>query len=57
MSNPKTQKPSTPDSLTKSGKSGSIELAENDLDKVGGGTNKAKSAEKAFNAMDGYIRG
>ena len=55
MSNPKTQKPSTPDSLTKSGKNAGIELSENDLKQVAGG--KAKTADKAFAAMDGYIRG
>jgi hypothetical protein len=55
MSDPKTRKPSAPDSLTKAGKGASIELAESDLDKVTGG--KAKTADKAFAAMDGYIRG
>ena len=49
------QKPSKPDSLTKSGKGASIELSENDLDKVAGG--KAKTADKAYNAMDAYIKG
>ena len=55
MSDPKTQKPSTPDTLTKAGKGASIELSESDLNKVAGG--KAKTADKAFQAMDGYIRG
>ena len=61
MSDPKTQKPSTPDSLTKAGKNAGIELAESQLDKIAGGqdvtVNKAKTADKAFKAMDGYIRG
>jgi hypothetical protein len=71
MSNSKVQKSSTPDSLTKSGKEASIELSETALDKVAGGNavsdinainqnvtvNKAKTADKAFKAMDGYIRG
>ena len=55
MSNPKTQKPSTPDSLTKAGKDASSELSENELKQVAGG--KAKTADKQFQAMDGYIRG
>ena len=55
MSNPKSQKPSTSDSLTKAGKGASIELSESELSKVAGG--KAKTADKAFQAMDGYIRG
>ncbi len=67
MSDSKSQKPSSPDSLTKAGKNASIELSESELSKVAGGetikinqsvsTNKAKSADKAFQAMDGYIRG
>jgi hypothetical protein len=67
MSDPKTQKPSTPDSLTKSGKDAGIELSESELSKVAGGetfkitqdvtVNKAKTADKNFQAMDGYIRG
>jgi hypothetical protein len=55
MSDPKSQKPSTPDSLTKAGKDAGIELSESELNEVAGG--KAKSADKAFKAMDGYIRG
>jgi len=55
MSQAKIEKPSKPDSLTKAGKGASIELSESDLDKVAGG--KAKTADKAFQAMDGYIRG
>lgn len=57
-------KPSSPDSLTKTA---SIELSESELSKVAGGetvkiaqdvtVNKAKTADKAFQAMDGYIRG
>ena len=54
MSNPKIQKPSTPDSLTKSGKNAGIELSENALNKVTGG--KAKTADKAYTQMDGYIK-
>jgi hypothetical protein len=55
MSEAKSDKPSTPDSLTKTGKGAEIELSENELGKVAGG--KAKTADKAFNAMDGYIHG
>jgi hypothetical protein len=55
MSDPKIQKPSTPDSLTKASKNASVELSEGELNKVAGG--KAKTADKAFQAMDGYIRG
>jgi bacteriocin-like protein len=55
MPDPKSQKPSTPDTLTKAGKGASIELSENELNKVAGG--KAKTADKAFQAMDAYIRG
>jgi len=51
----KTTQSSTPDSLTKTSKGAGIELAESELNKVTGG--KAKTADKAFNAMDGYIRG
>jgi hypothetical protein len=57
-------KPSSPDSLTKTA---GIELSESELSKVAGGetvkiaqdvtVNKAKTADKAFQAMDGYIRG
>jgi|UPI000489E68B hypothetical protein len=67
MSDPKTQKPSTPDSLTQASKNASVELSESELSKVAGGealkvtqdvtVNKAKTADKAFQAMDGYIRG
>jgi len=55
MSQSKTEKPSTPDSLTKTGKSASIELSENALNKVTGG--KAKTADKAYQQMDAYIKG
>jgi hypothetical protein len=55
MSEPKTQKPSTPDSLTKSGTDAGIALTESELAKVTGG--KAKSADKAADAMMGYIKG
>jgi hypothetical protein len=49
------KKPSKPDSLTKSGKDAGIELTENELTKVAGG--KAKTADKAYAAMDAYIKG
>jgi hypothetical protein len=52
---PQTKKPSSPDSLTKPGKGGSIELAESELSKVTGG--KAKTADKAYDAMNAYIKG
>jgi hypothetical protein len=52
---PQPKKPSSPDSLTKSGKGASIELAESELDKVAGG--KAKTADKAYQQMDAYIKG
>ena len=55
MSQAKIEKPAKPDSLTKASKGASIELSENDLDKVAGG--KAKTADKAAEAMNGYIRG
>jgi bacteriocin-like protein len=37
MSDPKTQKPTTPDTLTKSGKEAAIELSETELQQVSGG--------------------
>jgi hypothetical protein len=55
MSQSKTEKPSTPDTLTKTAKDASIALSESELNKVAGG--KAKTADKQFQAMDGYIRG
>ena len=55
MSQSKIQKPSKPDSLTKAGKDASIALSESELDKVAGG--KAKTADKAYNQMDAYIKG
>jgi hypothetical protein len=55
MSEPKTQQPSTPDSLTKAGKGAGIELSESELSKVAGG--KAKTADKAAAQMDAYIKG
>jgi hypothetical protein len=54
MSDPKTQKPSTTDSLTKGSKAAGIELSESELSKVAGG--KAKTADKAYTQMDGYIK-
>jgi hypothetical protein len=57
----KTQKPSKPDNLIQSGKDAGIALTESELAKVAGGqdvtVNKAKTADKAFKAMDAYIRG
>jgi hypothetical protein len=59
---------STPDQLINSGINTSDELADKVLDGVAGGdgcvrqatqdvtVNKAKTADKAFNAMDAYIR-
>ena len=40
MSEAKSEKPATPDSLTKSGKDASIELSENELNTVSGGIRK-----------------
>jgi hypothetical protein len=67
MSDPKTPKPSTPDSLTQASQGAGIALSESELSKVTGGetikiaqditVNKAKTADKNFQAMDGYIRG
>ena len=54
MSQSKIQKPSTADSLTKSSKAAGIELSESELNKVAGG--KAKTADKAYTQMDGYIK-
>lgn len=61
---------STPDQLINSGINASDELTDKALEGVAGGekikiqqiqqdvtVNKAKTADKAFNAMDGYIRG
>jgi len=54
MAAAKSTKPAPTDSLTKSGGKASIALTEGDLDKVAGG--KAKTADKAYTAMDGYIK-
>jgi hypothetical protein len=47
----------SPDSLTKTA---SVELSESELEKVTGGdgvaVNKAKTADKAYTQMDGYIK-
>jgi hypothetical protein len=61
---------STPDQLINSGINASDELTDKALEGVAGGdkikiqqiqqdvtVNKAKTADKAFNAMDGYVRG
>ena len=49
------------DALAQSSTTASIDLAESDLAKVAGGgdvtVNKAKTADKAFQAMDAFIRG
>ena len=45
----------TKDELLQTGPEGAVELTDDQLDAVSGG--KAKTADKAFNAMDGYIRG
>ena len=59
MSNQKlsraTKTATPPDNLTKVGEGSSIELTETDLDQVSGG--KAKTANKAYDGMDDYIRG
>lgn len=48
-------KTSKPDDLVDTGSQGPIELSDNDTDQVSGG--KMKTADKAFKAMDKYIRG
>ncbi|MDQ1422322.1 MAG: hypothetical protein QOJ52_4284 [Acidimicrobiaceae bacterium] len=51
------------DALLQTTPEGEVQLREDELDKVSGGitqdvtVNKAKTAEKAFQAMDGYVRG
>jgi len=57
MSNPKTQKPSTPDSLTKVGKGASIELSETELNTVSGGVRKdsTTTANKNSEAVRGLL--
>lgn len=65
MSEPKSDNTpaSTPDQLVSSGITAADELTDQQIEGVaGGGTvdvtvNKAKTADKAFQAMDGYIRG
>jgi len=58
---------SSPDELVKASKDASIELSDADLNNVSGGTkvqqmqqdttlNKAKVAQKAADATDGYLR-
>jgi hypothetical protein len=49
------KKATAPDSLTKSGKPADIALTETELSKVAGG--KAKTADKAYQQMDAYIKG
>lgn len=57
MSDPKTQKSSTPDSLTKASKDAGIALAESELEKVSGGVQKDKmaSANKQSEAVRGLL--
>jgi bacteriocin-like protein len=57
MSDPKSQKPATPDSLTKSGKGASIELSENELNTVSGGIRKDSmtSANKQTEGVKGLL--
>lgn len=52
-------KTSSNDDLIKAGPEGLVQLSEDQLDAASGGktVSKAKTADKAFNAMDGYIRG
>jgi hypothetical protein len=73
MSDPKSDKApaSTPDQLVSSGITAADELSDQQMEGVAGGqaaghkaqiqqdvtVNKAKTADKAFQAMDGYIRG
>jgi hypothetical protein len=67
MSDPKsgTTPASSPDQLIGSGVKATEELSDQQMEGVAGGTgivqdvtvNKAKTADKAFKAMDGYIRG
>jgi hypothetical protein len=45
-----------PDALLQSTAEGATQLSEEELDKVAAG-GKAKTADKAFNAMEGYVRG
>lgn len=56
MSEPKTQKPSTPDTLTKAGKDASIELSESELNKVHGGS-KVKTSDKQQAAVLAFVKG
>jgi len=58
MSDPKNQKPSTPDSLTKTSQGASVELSEGDLDTVTGGVvNKVKTSDKQTEAIVDFIKG
>jgi hypothetical protein len=61
-----TSAPATPDQLLVSESGAATELTDKALEGVAGGgkaitqdvtVNKAKTADKAFQAMDGYIRG
>jgi hypothetical protein len=46
MSDPKTEKSATPDSLTKSGKNAGIELSESELDQVAAGRKAGKGQQE-----------
>lgn len=50
-------KEKTNDDLLKASPDASIELSEDQLDRVAGGANKNKSADKASAAAEGYIKG
>jgi hypothetical protein len=54
MSNPK---PSTPDSLTKTGKNASIELSESALQEVSGGQGVQKDKMQSANKQSDAVRG
>jgi bacteriocin-like protein len=57
MSQSTTEKPSTPDTLTKSGKGASIELSETELNTVSGGIRKdtSTSANKSTEGVRGLL--
>jgi bacteriocin-like protein len=57
MSQPKTEKPSTPESLTKTGQGARVELSETELNTVSGGVRKDKmtSANKQSEAVKGLL--
>jgi hypothetical protein len=65
MSDQKTEKASTPDSLAKASKDAGIALSESELNKVAGGfkvnqdvtVSKVKTADKQQQAMTDFIKG